>query len=105
MIRNIFFVVYLMGLLLFIGASLVSRLSKRGVLTRVLMILSTLLMTTWATYDFVSLMKTGVNYTVFSIIYTIIVALNIVFSAVLLILAIFGELDLCSESETSSKPD
>lgn len=94
-----------MGLFLFIGASLVSRLSKGRMLTRVLMILSTFLMTAWAGYDFISLMKTGVNYTVFGIIYTIIVALNIVFSAVLLILAIFGELDLCSESETSSKPD
>ena len=105
MIRNIFFVVYLMGLLLFIGASLVSRLGKRRVLTRVLVILSTLLMTAWAAYDFVSLMKTGVAPTFFCIFYTTVVTLNIVFSAVLLILAIFGELDPCSESETSSKPD
>ena len=105
MIRNIFFVVYLMGLLLFVGASLVSRLSKRGALTRALVILSTLLMTTWAIYNFVSLMKTGVDPTFFCIFYTIIVILNIVFSAALLILAIFGELDPCSESETPSKPD
>ncbi len=105
MIKNIFFVIYLMGLLLFIGASLVSKLSKGGVLTRVLMILSTLLMTAWASYDFISLIKTGVAPTFFCIFYTIIVTLNIVFSAALLILAIFGELDPCSESETSSKPD
>lgn len=105
MIRNAFFVVYLMGLLLLVGASLVSRLSKRRVLTRVLMILSTLLMTTWAGYSLISLIKTGVSHTVFGIIYTIIVVLNVVFSAVLLILAIFGELDPCSESETSSETD
>ena len=94
-----------MGLLLLVGASLVSRLSKRRVLTRVLMILSTLLMTTWAGYSLISLIKTGVDPTFFCIFYTIIVTLNIVFSAALLILAIFGELDPCSESETSSKPD
>ena len=94
-----------MGLLLLVGASLVSRLSKRRVLTRAFMILSTLLMTAWAVYSFVSLVKTGVDPTLFYIFYTIIVTLNIVFSAVLLILAIFGELDPCSESETSSKPD
>lgn len=94
-----------MGLLLLVGASLVSRLSKRRVLTRVFMILSALLMTAWAVYSFVSLVKTGVDPTLFCIFYTIIVTLNIVFSAVLLILAIFGELDPCSESETSSKPD
>ena len=105
MIRNVFFVVYLMGLLLLVGASLVSRLSKRRVLTRVFMILSALFMTTWATYDFVSLMKAGVDPTFFCIFYIIIVTLNIVFSATLLILAIFGELDPCSESETSSKSD
>ena len=94
-----------MGLLLLVGASLVSRLSRRRVLTRTFMILSTLLMTAWAVYSFVSLVKTGVDPTPFCIFYTIIVTLNIVFSAVLLILAIFGELDPCSESETSSKPD
>lgn len=105
MIRNIFFVVYLMGLLLLVGASLVSRLSKRRVLTRVFMILSAFFMTTWAVYSFVSLIKTGVSCTLFGIIYTIIVALNVIFSAVLLILAIFGELDPCFESETSSETD
>lgn len=94
-----------MGLLLLVGASLVSRLSKRRVLTRVFMILSTLLMTAWAVYNFISLVKAGVDPTFFCIFYTIIVTLNIVFSAALLILAIFGELDPCSESETSSKPD
>ena len=105
MTRNIFFVVYLMGLLLLVGASLVSRLSKRRVLTRMFMILSTLLMTAWAVYNFVSLVKAGVDPTFFCIFYTTIVTLNIVFSAALLILAIFGEFDLCSEPETSSKPD
>lgn len=94
-----------MGLLLLVGASLVSRLSKRRVLTRVFMILSTLLMTAWAVYNFISLVKTGIDPTFFCVLYTTIVTLNIVFSAALLILAIFGELDPCSESETSSKPD
>ena len=99
----IFLGVYVLGLLLFVGASLVSRLTKRKLLSRVLSTVSTFLMTSWAVYTLVQLIRAGVSPTFFDVFYTIIVALNLVFSSVLLILAIFGELDLCPDSNESSE--
>ena len=99
----IFLGVYVLGLLLFVGASLVSRLGKRKLLSRVLLIVSTFLMTSWAVYTLVLLIRAGVSPTFFDVFYTIIVALNVVFSSVLLILAIFGELDLCPDSNESDE--
>ena len=103
MFKWIFLGVYVLGLLLFVGASLVSRLSKRKLLSRVLSTVSTFLMASWAVYTLVLLIRAGVSPTFFDVFYTIIVALNVVFSSVLLILAIFGELDLCSDSDESSE--
>ena len=103
MFKWIFLGVYVLGLLLFVGASLVSRLSKRKLLSRVLSTVSTFLMASWAVYTFVLLIRAGVSPTFFDVFYTIIVALNVVFSSVLLILAIFGELDLCPDSDESGE--
>ena len=102
-IKWIFSGAYILGLLLFVGAGLVSRLSKRKLLSRVLSTVSTFLMASWATYTFVLLIRAGVSPTLFDVFYTIIVALNLVFSSVLLILAIFGELDLCPDSNDSNE--
>ena len=102
-IKWIFLGAYVLGLLLFVGASLVSRLSKRKLLSRVLSTVSTFLMASWAAYTFVLLIRAGVSPTLFDVFYTIIVALNVVFSSVLLILAIFGELDLCPDSNDSNE--
>ena len=99
----IFLGVYVLGLLLFVGAGLVSRLTKRKLLSRVLSTVSTFLMASWAVYTLVQLIRAGVSPTFFDVFYTIIVALNLVFSSVLLILAIFGELDLCPDSNESSE--
>ena len=85
--------VYVLGLILFISAGLVSRLSKRKLLSRVLSIVSTFLMTSWSAYTFIMLVKVGINPTIFDILYTTIITLNLVFNSVLLILAILGELD------------
>ena len=95
--------VYVLGLILFISAGLVSRLSKRKLLSRVLSIVSTFLMTSWSAYTFIMLIRTGVSPTFFDVLYTSIVILNLVFSSVLLILAIFGELNLCPDSNESSE--
>ena len=95
--------VYVLGLILFISAGLVSRLSKRKLLSRVLSIVSTFLMTSWAAYTLVLLVRAGISPTFFNVFYAIIVALNLVVSSVLLIFAIFGELDLCSDSNESSE--
>lgn len=103
MFKWIFLGVYVLGLLLFAGASMVSRLTKRKLLSRTLSIVSTFLMTSWAVYTFVLLIRAGVSPTFFDVFYTIIVALNVVFSSVLLILAIFGELDLCPDSNESGE--
>ena len=103
MFRWILLGVYVLGLLLFVGASLVSRLSKRKLLSRVLSIVSTFLMTSWSAYTFIMLIRTGVSPTFFDVLYTSIVILNLVFSSVLLILAIFGGLDLCPDSNESSE--
>ena len=99
----IFLGVYVLGLLLFVGASLVSRLSKRKLLSRVLSTVSTFLMASWAVYTFVLLIRAGVSPTFFDVLYLIIVTFNTVFSSVLFILAIFGELDLCPDSNESSE--
>ena len=103
MFKWIFLGVYVLGLLLFVGASMVSRLTKRKLLSRVLSIVSTFLMTSWSAYTFIMLIRTGVSPTFFDVLYTSIVILNLVFSSVLLILAIFGELDLCPDSNESSE--
>ena len=103
MFKWIFLGVYVLGLLLFVGASLVSRLTKRKLLSRVLSTVSTFLMASWAVYTFIMLIRAGVSPTFFDVFYTIIVALNVVFSSVLLILAIFGELDLCPDSNESGE--
>ena len=99
----IFLGAYVLGLLLFVGASIVSKLGKRKLLSKTLLIVSTFLMTSWAVYTLVLLIRAGVSPTFFDVFYTIIVALNVVFSSVLLILAIFGELDLCPDSNESSE--
>lgn len=95
--------VYVLGLILFISAGLVSRLSKRKLLSRVLSIVSTFLMTSWSACTLILLIRTGVSPTFFDVLYTSIVILNLVFSSVLLILAIFGELNLCPDSNESDE--
>ena len=95
--------VYVLGLLLFVGTSMASKLAKRKLLSRILLIVSTLLMTSWSAYTFIMLVKVGINPTIFDILYTTIVTLNLVFNSVLFILAILGELDLCSDSNESSE--
>ena len=103
MLKWIFSGVYDLGLLLFVGASIVSRLTKRKLLFRVLSIVSTFLMTSWSACTLILLIRTGVSPTFFDVLYTSIVILNLVFSSVLLILAIFGELNLCPDSNESSE--
>ena len=103
MFKWIFLGAYVLGLLLFVGASMTSRLPKAKLLSRVLSIVSTFLMTSWSIYTLVLFIRAGVSPTFFDVFYTIIVALNVVFSSVLLILAIFGELDLCPDSNESSE--
>ena len=99
----IFLGVYVLGLLLFVGASMASRLTKRKLLPRILTIVSTFLMTSWAGYTLVLLIRAGVSPTLFNVLYTTVVVFNTVFSSVLFILAIFGELDLCPDSNESSE--
>ena len=99
----IFLGVYVLGLLLFVGASIVSKLGKRKLLSKTLLIVSTFLMTSWSIYTFVLLIRAGISPTLFDVFYVTIVTLNLVFSSVLLILAIFGELDLCPDSNESSE--
>ena len=103
MFKWIFLGVYVLGLLLFVGASLVSRLTKRKLLSRVLSTVSTFLMASWAFYTLVLLIRAGVSPTLFGVLYTTIVVFNVVFSSVLFILAIFGELDLCPDSNESDE--
>ena len=103
MFKWIFLGAYVLGLLLFVGASMASRLTKRKLLPRVLSIVSTFLMTSWSIYTLVLLIRAGVSPTFFDVLYLIIVTFNTVFSSVLFILAIFGELDLCPDSNESSE--
>ena len=103
MFRWILLGVYVLGLLLFVGASMISKLTKRKLLSRILSIVSTFLMTSWAVYTLVLLIRAGISPTLFDVFYVTIVTLNLVFSSVLLILAIFGELDLCPDSNDSNE--
>ena len=99
----IFLGVYVLGLLLFVGAGVISGVTKRKLLPRILAAVSTFLMTSWAAYTLVLLIRAGVSPTLFDVIYAIIVVFNVVFSSALFILAIFGELDLCPDSNESSE--
>ena len=94
----IFLGVYVLGLLLFVGAGVASRSTSRKLLPRILTIVSTFLMTSWAFYTLVLLVKAGVSPTFFDVFYAIIVIFNATFSSALFILAIFDELDLCPDS-------
>ena len=100
---DLFRSVYVLGLLLFVGASMASRLTKRKLLPKVLLVVSTFLMTSWAGYTLVLLIRAGVSPTLFGVLYTTIVVFNVVFSSALFILAIFGELDLCPDSDNSNE--
>ncbi len=103
MFKWIFLGVYVLGLLLFVGASVASRLTKRKLLPRILAAVSTFLMTSWAGYTLVLLIRAGVSPTLFGVLYTTVVVFNVVFSSALFILAIFGELDLCPDSNESNE--
>lgn len=99
----IFLGAYVLGLLLFVGASMTSRLPKAKLLSKVLLIVSTFLMASWAICTLVLAVKTGVSSTFFGVLYAVVVMLNAVFSLALFILAIFGELDLCPDSDNSNE--
>ena len=103
MFKWIFLGAYVLGLLLFVGASIVSKLGKRKLLSKTLLIVSTFLMTSWSIYTLVLLIRAGVSPTFFGVLYVIIATFNTVFSSILLILAIFDELDLCPDSNESSE--
>lgn len=99
----IFLGVYVLGLFLFVGASVASRVTKRKLLPKVLLVVSTFLMASWAICTLVLAVKTGVSSTFFGVLYATIVIFNAVFSSALFILAIFGELDLCPDSDNSNE--
>ena len=103
MVKWIFSGAYVLGLLLFVSASMTSRLPKAKLLSRILSIVSTSLMTSWAIHTLVLLIRAGVSPTFFDVLYVIIVTFNTVLSSVLLILAIFDELYLCPDSDESSE--
>ena len=103
MVKWIFSGVYVLGLLLFVGASMASRLPKANLLSRILSIVSTFLMTSWAVYTLVLLIRAGVSPTFFDVLYLTIVTFNTVFSSILLILAIFDELYSYPDSDESSE--
>ena len=103
MFKWIFLGAYVLGLLLFVGASIVSRLTKRKLLSKTLLIVSTFLMTSWSIYTLVLLIRAGVSPTFFDVLYVIIATFNTVFSSILLILAIFDELYLYPDSDESSE--
>ena len=92
-IKWIFSGVYDLGLLLFVGASLVSRLSKRKLLFRVLSIVSTFLMTFGSICTLILLARTGISPTFFDVLFTVVVILHVIFNSLLFILAILGKLD------------
>ena len=92
-IKWIFLGAYVLGLLLFVGASLVSRLSKRKLLFRVLSIVSTFLMTFGSICTLILLARTGISPTFFDVLFTVVVILHVIFNSLLFILAILGELD------------
>ena len=103
MVKWIFLGAYVLGLLLFVGASIVSKLGKRKLLSKTLLIVSTFLMTSWSIYTLVLLIRAGVSPTFFDVLYVIIATFNTVFSSALLILAIFDELYLCPDSDESNE--
>lgn len=103
MVKWIFSGAYVLGLLLFVSASMISRLPKAKLLSRILSIVSTFLMTSWAVYTLVLLIRAGVSPTFFDVLYLTIVTFNTVFSSILLILAIFDELYLYPDSDESSE--
>ena len=103
MFKWIFLGVYVLGLLLFVGAGVISGVTKRKLLPKVLFVVSTFLMMSWAIYTLVLSVKIGVSPTLFGVLYTTIVVFNVVFSSALFILAIFGELDLCPDSNESGE--
>ena len=103
MVKWIFSGAYVLGLLLFVGASMTSRLPKAKLLSRILSIVSTLLMTSWSACTLILLIRAGVSPTFFDVLYVIVVTFNTVLSSVLLILAIFDELYLCPDSNESSE--
>ena len=105
MVKWIFSGAYVLGLLLFVSASMTSRLPKAKLLSRILSIVSTFLITSWAVYTLALLIRTGISPTFFDVLYAGIVVLNPVFSSVLLILAIFDELYLCPDSNESSEDE
>ena len=105
MVKWIFSGAYVLGLLLFVSASMTSRLPKAKLLSRILSIVSTFLMASWAVYTLALLIRTGISPTFFDVLYAGIVVLNPVFSSVLLILAIFDELYLCPDSNESSEDE
>ena len=92
-IKWIFSGVYDLGLLLFVGASIVSRLTKRKLLFRVLSIVSTFLMTFGSICTLILLARTGISPTFFDVLFTVVVILHVIFNSLLFILAILGELD------------
>ena len=89
----IFLGVYVLGLLLFVGASIVSKLGKRKLLSKTLLIVSTFLMTSWSICTLILLARTGISPTFFDVLFTIVVILNVIFNSLLFILAILGKLD------------
>ena len=93
MIKWIFSGIYDLGLLLFVGASIVSRLTKRKLLFRVLSIVSTFLMTFGSICTLILLARTGISPAFFDVLFTTIVILHVIFNSLLFILAILGELD------------
>ena len=93
MIKWIFSGVYDLGLLLFISASIVSKLDKRKLLFRVLSIVSTFLMTFGSICTLILLARTGISPTFLDVLFTIVVILHVIFNSLLFILAILGELD------------
>ena len=103
MFRWILLGVYVLGLILFISGSMTSKLTERKLLSRILSIVSTLLMTSWSACTLILLIRAGISPTFFDVLYAIIVILNSVFNSVLFILAIFGELDLCPDSDNSNE--
>lgn len=105
MFKWIFSGVYILGLLLSAGVSIVSRSTKRKLPSRILSIVATFLMASWAVYTFVLSVRADINPTFFDVLYITIVALNVVFYSVLFILAILGELDLCPDSNESGEDE
>ena len=65
MFKWIFSGVYVLGLLLSAGASIVSRSTKRKLLSKILSIVATFLMVSWAVYTFVLSVRADINPHIF----------------------------------------